>query len=890
MPFFVKARSFLRNLFLFRGVEVDLDEEVHSHLEMLIEENISAGMQLKEAQRAARMELGGIEQVKEQVRGERIGNWLHSVISDSRYGVRQLRKNPGFTAVAILTLALGIGANTAIFTLLHVSLWRPLPVNHPQQIFHLLRASSSGDSAGEFSCSYPLFEQFSKTARPWGEVFAKSESRLREFGTDVLSNERVAGEAVSANFFSVLSVDPILGRVFEPQDDSVVGGNHVAVLSHAFWMRRFQSDASILGKTIFYDETPYTVVGVAQPGFTGIEAGISIDVWVPLTTSIEKKALAEPDVNWLRLLTRLQPGVDPAQTQAMLETAFRAHVADTLLPSASPRWKSMLEAQHVTLRPAASGLATTGRKYEKPLLVLLGVVALVLLISCANLANLVLARNAARQHEIVVRLALGATRARIVSQLFTESLLIAVLGASCGLVVAAWGTRILISLLPQSPLPLAFDLRPDFVVLGFTAAAAIGTSLLFGLAPGLRAFRARTELCLGSGHRIATTPFSGRFLVAGQFALSLPLLVGAGLFLGTLHNLKNSDLGFRPENVTTFDLSFPKQASKDRIRQTDAQIKERLESHPGVIVAAYAWPGLYDLGGWSGSVEVPEIYGDDNDVGMISVSSGFFESVGLALLEGRYLNFQDLAEKPPVVVVNESLARHYFGTGSPIGQHIKLAGRTEPLREVVGVVRNAKHYGVREKTWRMVYLPASEGGTFFVRSGLNQRLLSDIIRAEIGAVDKVAQVERIRPLEAAIDDMISQERLTAILSLAFAVLGAALTAIGLYGVVAYNVSRRTIEFGIRMALGAQRSDVQALVLRQTAPPVLAGAVIGVAGALGLTRALSAVIPGMLYGVKPTDIAIFAGATLLLVAIALLAAFLPARRASRIDPMIALRYE
>jgi predicted permease len=890
MPLFVKVRSLLRNLFSFRRVEVDLDQEVHSHLEMLIEENIRAGMPPEEAQRAARIELGGIEQVKEQVREERIGNWLRSVISDCRYGVRQLRKNPGFTSVAVLTLALGIGANTAIFTLLHASLWRPLPISAPQQIFHIMRASSSGDFAGEFSCSYPLFENFSKIARPRGEVFAKSEARVRKFGIDVLSNERVAGEAVSANFFSVLSVDPILGRVFEPQDDSVLGGNRVAVLSHAFWVRRFRSDTSILGKTVFYDETPYTVVGVAQPGFSGIDAEISIDAWVPLTTSVEKRSLAEPDVNWLKLFIRLHPGVDPPQTESMFEASFRAYVADTLLPTASPRWKAMLEAQHMTLRPAASGLATTGRKYEKPLLVLLGVVALVLLISCANLANLVLARNAARQQEIMVRLALGASRTRIASQLFTESLLLAVFGAVCGIVVAAWGTRLLVSLLPQSPLPLAFDLRPDFVVLGFATAIAAGTAVLFGLLPALRMCRAKTELGLVSGQRIATTSFSGRFLVTGQLALSLPLLLGAGLFVGTLRNLKTSDLGFRPENVITFDLSFPKETSKDHLRLADAQIKERLESHPGVIMAAYAWPSVYEHGGWSGRIEVPGALGEDNDVGMISVSPGFFESVGLGLLKGRYFNIQDQGEKPPVVVVNESLAKYYFGTGPAIGQRIKLAGQPQILREIVGVVRDAKHYGVREKTWRMVYLPALEGGTFFVRSSLNQRLLSNIIQGEIAAVDKLAQVERIRPLEAAIDDMISQERLTAILSSAFAALAAALTAIGLYGVVAYNVSRRTKEFGIRMALGAQRGHVQALVLRQTAVPVLAGAVIGVAGALGLTRALSAVIAGMLYNVKPTDFAIFAGATLSLVAIALLAAFLPARRASRLDPMVALRYE
>jgi predicted permease len=875
----------------------DFENELEIHLEMLTDENVRRGMAPEEAKRAARMRLGGLTQLKETNRELHGLPIIETFLQDTRYAFRMLRKSPGFTAVAILTLALGIGANTAMFTLLHASLWRPLPVKDPQQIFHLMRASFSGDFAGEFSCSYPLFQHFSKIARPLGEIFAKSSFGSRKFDMDGASNERIAGEEVSANFFSILHVNPVLGRVFEPQDDNMLGGNHVAVLSHDFWMRRFQSDRSILGKTILYDETPYTVIGVAQPGFTGIEAEVSIAVWVPLTTSVDKTWLTDSNVNWLKLLVRLHPSVVPANAQAMFEAAFRAYVANTFLPGASPRWKLMLEAQHVTLRHAASGLATTGHKYEKPLLILLGVVALVLLISCANLANLLLARNAARQQEIMVRLALGASRARIAGQLFTEILLLSVLGAACGIVVASWGTRLLISLLPQSPLPLAFDLRPDLAVLGFTTATAVGTAVLCGLAPALRACRARTELGLGSGQRIATTSFSGRFLVAGQLGLSLPLLIGAGLFLGTLHNLKTSDLGLRPENVVTFDLSFPKATSKDLVRQTYAQIKERVEAHPGVMVASYAWPGVYGHGGWSNGIEVegrPTEPGEDNEAGLISAGPGFFESIGLGLLQGRYLDSRDLADSPPVAVVNESFARHYFAARSPIGRRIKLGGEPKVMREIVGVVHDAKHYGVRERTWRMVYVPwylhASEGGGFYVRSGLNPRLLSDIIRNEVSATDNIAQVEQIRPLETAIDDMISQERLLATLSSVFAALAAALTAIGLYGVMAYSVSRRTNEFGIRMALGAQRKDVQALVLRQTAPLVLSGAVIGVAAAVGLARALSAVITGMLYGIKATDIAVFAGATLSLVVIALLAAFLPARRASRIDPMVALRYE
>jgi len=576
----------------------------------------------------------------------------------------------------------------------------------------------------------------------------------------------------------------------------------------------------------------------------------------------------------------------------MFEAAFRAHVADALLPTASPRFKQMLAAQHITVRPAASGLATTGRKYEKPLLVLFGVAAVVLLISCANIANLILARNAARHREIVVRLALGASRTRIAWQLFTENLTLALSGCLVAVLLSAWGTRLLVSLLPPSSLPVAFNLRPDFAVFGFTGGVAVATAILFGLGPALRASREKLEMSLHGGQRVIGSGWRGRLLVAGQLALSLPLLVGAGLFVKTLHNLKSSDLGFHAENVVTFDLSHPKGTSQDRLRQACAEIKQRLESHPGVIVASYSSPSVYGDGGWSGSVDVigNPSPGKDNDVGLISAGPGFFEAIGLGLLQGRYLNFQDQAEKPPVAVVNESFARHYFGSESAIGQRIKLDFEPEIVREIVGLVRDAKHYGVRERVWPMVYLPAREGDSFLVRANLNTQLLAGIVRTEVRASDKILQIQEMQPFDTVINGMISQERLTALLSSVFGVLACLIAAIGLYGVVAYGVSRRTNEFGIRMAMGAQRRDVRILVLRQTLVVILCGVAIGVGGALVAARLLSSEIYGMLYGIKPTDISLLMGATISLVAIALLAAFLPARRASRVDPMVALRYE
>ena len=886
----------LRSLFRKNQVDRELDEEPGAYLEMEAAEKMRQGASRKDALREVRLERGSLEVTKELVRS---GGWeffVETCWQDLRFAIRMLRKSPAFTAVAVLTLTLGIGANTAIFTLLHASLWRPLPVQDPQEIFHLMRTSSEGDFAGEFSYSFPLFQQLSKIADSWGEMFATETVSSRKFSLDTQSTERIVGEAVSANFFSVLHVEPILGRVLEPQDDNALGGSHFAVLSHGFWVRRFQSDAAILGKRIFYDEVPYTVVGVAQPGFFGIEPEVSVDVWVPVTAASANRGWRpDPNINWLRLLLRLRPGVDVSQAQAMFETAFRAHVADTLMPGASPRWKSMLEGQHVTLRPARSGLASTGRKYEKPLLVLLAVAMVVLLISCANIANLILARNAARRQEIMVRLALGASRGRIAWQLFTEHFLLSFAGAVCAIFLSVWGTRLLLSLLPQSPLPLAFDLRPDFAVFAFAVCTAFVTATLFGLGPALRASSEKLEMSFRGGHQITASSSTGRLLLVGQFALTLPLLVGAGLFLETLHNLKSSDLGFRPENVVTFDLSFPKGTSEDRLRQAYAEIQERLESHPGVVVASYSSPSVYGDGGWSGRITVPghSTPSEDNDVGMISVSPGFFESIGLGLLQGRYLNSQDQEERHPVAVVNESLARYYFGADSAIGQRIGLTGEPQIVREIVGVVRDARHYGIRERVWRMVYIPAGKswkGGSFFVRANVGEHLLSGVIWAEVAASDKILQVERIQPLETVVNDMISQEHLTALFSSAFAALACLLAAIGLYGVFAYSVSRRTNEFGIRMALGAQRRDIRRLVLRQTLGVTLAGVAIGIAVALGLARTLAATIAGMLYGIQSTDIGLFVGATVSLIAVALVAALLPARRATHVDPLVALRYE
>jgi predicted permease len=867
----------------------DLSREIESYLAHEIDLNLARGMTETEARLAARRKFGNRTLVREAVFEMNSLRLVEIAWRDVKHAVRQIRQNPVYALTAILSLSLGIGANTAVFTLLHASLWKPLPVDDPHQIVHLVRSKPGSEPEGDFAYSYVLFQQLGEAAGPFGELVAKGGFGLRKFGVDGDSSERVVGEAVSANFFSALRVQPAIGRVLHQRDDNILGGDRVAVLSYAFWARRFQSSPSVLGKTIQYKETPYTVVGVAQSGFTGVEAETSIDLWVPITADAEKAWLNRAHASWLYVLMRLHPGADAAQAQGTLDGLFRAHVAREVVPTAPTHFKPELEAQHVRLRPASSGMSSMGRRYETPLQLLMAVVALVLLISCANVANLVMARNATRSHEIALRLAIGASRGRIVSQLLIESLVLALSGAAGGVLLATWACDVLISMLPPSQVPLAFDLRPDSTVLIFTTAVAVATAIVVGLAPALRACRAGRNHTLHGGRITSSHSLAGKSLVAGQLALSLVLLIGAGLFLATIRNLKAIDLGFSPKNLVTFDVSFPRGTPVERIRQTYQQVQERIASQPGVIAVSYSSPGLYEGGGWSSAMETEDrraAPGEDNEVALMAVGPGFFQAIGMELRQGRELSAAD-QDGPPVVVVNESLARQFFGKGSPVGRRIRLPGNQPELREIVGVVRDAKHFGARGRLWPQVYLPrATQGSLLVVRSIADARLLGPLLREAVLTVNSTAQVERIQQLDTLVDRSFSRERLIATLSASFAVLAAALAAVGLYGVMAYSLARRTNELGIRMALGAQRRHILWLVLRETLQILLVGGAIGAAGALASTHFVSS----LLYGVKPTDHFAFIAAASLLTGVSLVAAFVPARRASLIDPIRALRHE
>lgn len=892
----------LRSIFWRKRVEDELDDELQFHLECHAEMQMAKGVPPDQARREALAALGGLTRRKEECREMRKTQPLEILYKDVKYGLRALASSPLFTFTVILSLALGIGANTAVFTLMHAVLWKPLPVRDPDRIVQLMRTTTNDPDGLSGRYSWYFYQQLieNQGAQSLGELAAQTDASVVKFGLTIDSPERVTGEAVSANYFHALQVSPLGGRVFESVDDHILGGSHVAVLSHSFWKEHFRSDPSVIGATIYYEETPYTVVGVSEAGFTGIQSATAIDVWVPVTSALSSDQLTSKSDGSLTLFARLNAGANAAAAQAAWNGRFREYIERDIAPRYPPRDRVQFASERVSVRPGGAGLAGALQQYRKAIYLLMGIVVLVLLISCANIANLVMARNAARRKEIGVRLALGAGRGRITSQLLIESFLIAMAGATAGIAMAAGAAKGLMGMLPQSNTPVALDLRPDDAVLGFTIAAATATAILFGLLPALRASRADLDKKLKTGSRATGRSFAGRALVAGQLALSLVLLIAAGLFLGTIRNLQRTDLGFQPQGVAAFDLSFPLGTADADVRRGYERIRDNLRVSPGVRSASYVWPSVYSHGRWIRGVTVegrPFLPEQRDFACGVSVGADFFETMGMRLVAGRYLDERDQLSGAPVMVVNQSFASAYFSGGSPLGRHVIVDGAPVQNWTIVGVVRDAKHYGVREDICRTTYVPAGQApqvnaysaqglGTFLIRTSEGFRGTAAVVRGAIAAAAGGAQVDRLQPLQTIVNDMVSQERTIAVLSAVFAALALVLAAIGLYGVMAYGISRRTGELGIRMALGAAASDVQWLVLRETAYLVAIGLVVGLAAAFFLTRLTSS----LLYGVKATDPVVFGVSAFVLTAVAALAGQAPARRASRVDPMVALRHE
>jgi putative ABC transport system permease protein len=842
----------------------------------------------------------------------RKGNWtMGGLWQDLKLALRVFSKAPGFAAIVVLTLALGTGANTAIFSLLDQVLLRLLPVERPDRLVVLsapgaFQGWSAVQSDTVLPVSDPVFQGLRDRTPVFSGVLAHYPTPLHvsiEGQTD-----NVSGDMVSGTYFDVLGLRPARGRLFTPEDDRVASGHPVVVLGNGFFQRRFGGDRGIVGRTISIDDHPMTVIGVAPPGFNGIEVGSVTDVYVPLSMQQEVqptwgKRLGDWRSRWLMCMARLKDGVSLAQARAGANVVYKQLVEEDLqhVEAPSERVKTLFRQRTLELLPGGRGTSFLRDQSATPLLVLMGMVGLVLLIACANVASLLLARASARQKEIAVRLALGAGRLRLVRQYLVESVTLSLAGGLVGLLLAVWVGEGLIRALPYEEAARALSPAPDARVGLFTLTLSVLAGVGFGLLPALRASRADLAPALKS-EATAVVGGGGHFrlrkgLVVSQVALSLLLLIGAGLFARSLMNLRALDPGFRAEHLYTFRVD-PDLNGYDFTHRVDVfrRIQEEVAAEPGMTSVSAADVALLSGDNSASTIRV-EGYeskeGEDMNPNFNDVAPGFFSTLGIPLVAGRDVSPTDALGAPKVAVVNEAFARYFFKNESPIGRRFALAGGTKKGFdiEIVGVVRDGKSASLREETKRFIYLPYTQeervgGLTFYVRSTFGPDAVGTRLRAAVRKVDAGLPVTDLKTMAAQVGESLFVERMTAALSAAFGLLATLLASIGLYGVMSYAVTMRTREIGLRVALGADRRAVLLLVLREVAVLAAIGIAIGLPGGYGLGR----LVESQLFGLTARDPLTFAVATALLLATAFLAGFVPAARASRVDPMTALRYE
>ncbi len=816
---------------------------------------------------------------------------------DVRYALRIMRRTPGFTAVAVLSLALGIGANTAIFSLINTLMLRLLAVRDPEQLVELLQ-KYPGEPRGNGFWSWQSYEHF----RDYNHVF----SGLIGFGASHFSvrgkglePEALNGAYVVGKFFPVLGVEAAIGRLIGPQDDHVGADSAVAVVSWSYWKSRFNLDSSILGKQIIVDDVPVTIVGVTPRDFFGFAVWFKPDVWVPAAMEPMIGGISHGGAGHLplALIGRLKPGVSLEQAHAEMTVLYRFTIEERASHSKDPLVRQL----KIELEPAGTGMSQLRDQFAKPLLLLMVVVGLLLLIACTNLASLLLARGAARQNEMAVRISLGAGRFRLVRQGLTESLLLSLAGSLLGIGLAYFGADALVRIIssgrqiPGLPPHLDIPVRPDAHVLLFTVGIALLTGLLFGLAPSVRACVMSPMSSLRDSGRASDTRFRsffGKGLVVTQVAFSVVLLSAAGLFVRHLSNLEHVNLGFRRDHVLLITLDPTHSGYKpEQLSRPYQELLTRLNTIPGVRSATVSAPTPISGAGASrfatveGRAERPE---DRRYLSIIWAAPKYFETLGIPLLAGRDFSFEDQG-RPRVAIINQAMARHYFSGDSPLGKHITFDGDNKPF-EIVGVVGDAKYYEIREAAPRTIYINAFQDwqapSNFILRTTMSASAVVPEVRRAVSELLKTVPVTRVTTMAEQVDASIVPERLIAILSGAFGALGSLLAAIGLYGLLAYTVARRINEIGIRMALGARRSDVIRMILKDALMMVCAGAVIGVTLALGGEHLAAHLVEGLpLNSAVPIVFGLAA-----MIALAIVAAYMPARRAAGVDPMEVLRHE
>jgi predicted permease len=916
----------LRSLFGRGRVDKELSDELRFHLEKLIQESAAKGMTPEEARYAALRELGGIEQIKEECRDMRQVNYIENLIQDLRYGLRMLGRNRGFAAVAVLTLALGIGANTAIFSLLDSVMLRNLAVrdparlvsfaDNPHESMSINEPKSSSEVIGQPGqwtvFSYPLYQHFRDHSRLFEGIcaFQTPEDTLsvRLEGPGQRGAAQVAqGKLVSGNFFSVLGVRAVVGRPLRPEDDRA-DAPPVAVVSFGYWRSRLGGEAAAVGRGVDIDGIPMTLVGVMPPGFFGerVERD-SADFWMPLSLRPKlsltvmpqvESLLTNPNAFWLGIIGRLNPGVSRTQANAEIDGELRQYLAGLLGGKITASQRSQIEHDYVALAPGGRGLSALRYEYAEPLHILLAIVGLVLLIACANVANLLLARAAARQKETAMRLALGATRSRVVRQWLVESVLLAALGGVAGALLASGGVRVLVSLV-AAKVPL--NVSPDVPVLGFTMFVMLLTAILCGLVPALKSTQVQLIPAIKGGSLSTAAPPTrlgwGRALVALQIAVSLLLLVGAGLLIRSLANLEKQNLGFRPEHVLLVRIN-PELAGykSQQLSGLYRQLLDRIGALPGVRSASIGTTSPMSGGATAAgiSIEGEAPRPAENKSELVAVGPQYFETEGMRIVAGRGISSRDTATSPPIAVVNQAFARHFLSKESSVGRRFGLGSPfTAPGFEIVGIVEDAKYGSAREAAEPIFFLSAYQMesilpyvGEIEVRAAGDPASLTAEVRGAIQQIDSNLPVADVTTLTQQVNDSLGQQRAFSGLTGFFGILGLVLACVGLYGTMAYNVARRTNEMGIRMALGAQRNQVLWTVLRQTLLLIGIGIALGVPVALAAAR----LIASQLYGIRPSDPTTIAVAVLVRAGVGLIAGYVPARRATRVDPMVALRYE
>ncbi len=892
MPFLPRLVSFARNLLQRRAQDNDLDAEIRSQLELLTDQKIKEGLPPNEARRAAKIELGGVEQLKEQVRAGRTGAWLDSFLQDVRFALRMLGKNPGFTAVAILTLALGIGANGAIFSVVNSVLLHPLAYKNPERLITILHYGTSPISPA----NYLDYRHQSTSYEEMGAAEYWSPNL-----TGVQSPEHLLGLRITQNMLPLLGVRPALGRPFVQGEDTA-GNDHEVILSYGLWQRRFSGNATALGKSILLDGIPYTIVGVMPPDFHFAPFWAThSELWAPL--SLEARAQSR-DGNSLRLFARLKPGVTVNQARAEMGTI-------------TARLEQMYPGTNTDIVVTPLKEKVVGN-IETPLLVLIGAVGFVLLIACANVAHMLLARAAARQKELAVRTALGARRSRIIRQVLTENLLLASMAGSVGLLLAYAGTRALVALSPAD-IPRVETVSIDSGAVIFLLFITILTSVAFGLVPALQASRVSLTDTLKENSRGSSEGIHGNrlrnILVVSEFALALTLLIGAGLMIRSFIALESVDPGFNPHGVLSMivPVAGSREADPGRRAIFYRQMIDRVRAVPGVESAAGInhLPIAGDL--WDRTFFIegrPTPAPTDLPDAVYRVATpGYFHTMGIRFLQGRDISDADTASAPPVVVINQTMARAFWPSRNPLGQHIAFTGDKNPTwfgpnnnpawMTVIGVVRDPMLHDWTGRPYPEMYLSAFQDRNFLgiagshadyitlvVRTAGDPAALTSSVKSAVWSLDGDLPISSVLTMDNVVAEANAQPRFEMLLLAVFAAVALALAAVGIYGVISYSVSRRTHEIGIRISLGASRNDVLLLIIRQGLTLALLGSAVGLVSAFTLARLMTK----LLYGVAPTDPATFVGVAALLIAVALLACYIPARRATRIDPVSAMRCE